>query len=193
VEAVWGEAFLSLGVGIGLAAAAGLRVFLPLLLLGTAARLEWLPLVEGFEWLASGPGLTALSVATVLEVGAYYIPWLDNLLDAAAGPLAIMTGVLATAAVATELPPPLRWAMAVVAGGGTAGAVQAMTSLARLKSTAFTAGLGNPVLATLELFGAFVTSIVALVLPIAAVIFVVAFFVLIRRASRRFRRQTTEL
>jgi hypothetical protein len=193
VETVWGEAFLSLGVGIGLAAAAGLRVFLPLLLLGTAARLEWLPLVEGFEWLASGPGLTALSVATVLEVGAYYIPWLDNLLDAAAGPLAIMTGVVATAAVATELPPPLRWAMAVVAGGGTAGAVQAMTSLARLKSTAFTAGLGNPVLATLELFGAFVTSIVAIVLPIAAVIFVVAFFVLIRRASRRFRRQATQL
>jgi hypothetical protein len=193
LEPVWGEALLSLGVGVGLAAAAGLRVFLPLLLLGTAARLGWLPLVDGFDWLASGPGLSALGVATILEIGAYYIPWIDNLLDAAAAPLAVMTGVVATAAVATELPPQLRWAMAIVAGGGTAGAVQALTSLARLKSTALTAGLGNPVLATLELAGSLVTSVVAIVLPIAAVLMVVAFFFLVRRARRGFRRGTSAI
>jgi hypothetical protein len=181
MDPLWSDTALSLGIGVGLAAAAGLRVFLPLFLLGVAARLGWLPLVEGFDWLASGPGLSALGVATVLEIGAYYIPWIDNLLDAAAAPLAVMTGILATAAVTTDLPPSLRWAMAIVAGGGTAGAVQTLTSLARLKSTALTAGLGNPVLATLELFGSLVTSIVAIVLPIVALFMIVGFFLLIRR------------
>jgi uncharacterized protein DUF4126 len=180
----WGEAVLSVGVGLGLAAAAGLRVFLPLLMLGAAARLGWLPLVDGFDWLASTSGLTALGVASILEIGAYYIPWIDNLLDAVASPLAILTGVLATAAVTTDLPPPLRWALAIVAGGGTAGAVQAVTSLTRLKSTALTAGLGNPVLATLELVGSFLTSIVAIVLPLVAIVLVIAFFLLVRRAAR---------
>ena len=71
MESVWLEALLSLGVGVGLAAAAGLRVFLPLLLLGSAARLGWIPLTDGFGWLASGAGLSALGVATVLEIGAY--------------------------------------------------------------------------------------------------------------------------
>jgi hypothetical protein len=180
----WGEALLSVGVGLGLAAAAGLRVFLPLLVLGAGARLGWVPLADGFDWLASTGGLTALGVATILEVGAYYVPWVDNLLDAVAAPLAVLTGVLATAAVTTDLPPPLRWALAIVAGGGTAGAVQAVTSLARLKSTAVTAGLGNPVLATLELLGSFITSVVAIVLPAVALILVIGFFLLIRRVAR---------
>ncbi|HVH28588.1 MAG TPA: DUF4126 domain-containing protein [Vicinamibacterales bacterium] len=180
----WGEAVLSVGVGLGLAAAAGLRVFLPLLMLGAAARLGWVPLVEGFDWLSSTSGLTALGVATILEVGAYYVPWIDNLLDTVAAPLAVLTGVLATAAVTTDLPPPLRWALAVVAGGGTAGAVQAVTSLARLKSSALTAGLGNPLLATLELAGSFLTSLVAIVLPVVAIGLVIAFFLLIRRVAR---------
>jgi hypothetical protein len=180
----WGEAVLSVGVGLGLAAAAGLRVFLPLLMLGAAARLGWVPLVEGFDWLSSTSGLTALGVATILEVGAYYVPWIDNLLDAVAAPLAVLTGVVATAAVTTDLPPPLRWALAIVAGGGTAGAVQAVTSLARLKSSALTAGLGNPLLATLELAGSFLTSLVAIVLPVVAIVLVIAFFLLIRRVAR---------
>jgi hypothetical protein len=180
----WGEAVLSVGVGLGLAAAAGLRVFLPLLMLGAAARLGWVPLVDGFDWLSSTSGLTTLGVATIFEIGAYYVPWVDNLLDAVAAPLAMVTGVLATAAVTTDLPPPLRWALAIVAGGGTAGAVQAVTSLARLKSTAVTAGLGNPVLATLELIGSFITSVLAIVLPAVALILVIGFFLLIRRVAR---------
>jgi hypothetical protein len=184
MDPTWAETVLSIGVGLGLAAAAGLRVFLPLLMLGAAARLGWVPVADGFDWLASTSGLTALGVATTLEIGAYYIPWVDNLLDAIAAPLAVLTGVLATAAVTTDLPPPLRWALAVVAGGGTAGAVQAATSLARLKSTALTAGLGNPLIATLELVGSFLTSIVAIVLPLVAIILVVAFFLLIRRIAR---------
>lgn len=190
MEPVWVEAVLSVAVGLGLAAAAGLRVFVPLLVLGGAARLGWLPLANGFEWLASGSGLATLSVATILEIAAYYIPWVDNLLDLVAGPLAVMAGIFATAAVTTELPPALRWSAAIIAGGGTAAAVQGVTSLTRLKSSAITAGAANPLLATLELVGSLTTAIVAVVLPALAIFLVVGLLLLARRASRRlFRRE----
>jgi hypothetical protein len=189
MDPVWTEALLSLGVGLALAAAAGLRVFVPLLVLGGAARLGWLPLANGFEWLASGPGLGTLGVATVLEIAAYYIPWVDNLLDVVAGPLAVMAGILATAAVMTDLPVPLRWTVSILAGGGTAAAVQGLTSLTRLKSTATTAGAANPVLATFELLGSLTTSIVAVALPIVAIFIAVGLVWVAYRIGRGlFRR-----
>jgi hypothetical protein len=185
MDAIWVQTAVSVGVGISLAAAAGLRVFLPLLALGCAARFGALPLVDNLDWIASWPGLATLGVATAVEIGAYYVPWLDNALDLIAGPLAVAAGVLAMAAVTTELPPAVRWTLAIVAGGGTAGAVQGLTSIGRLKSTALTAGLGNPVLATVELVGALVLSIAALVAPVIAVVLVVALLVAIGRLGRR--------
>lgn len=190
MDVTWADAFLSIAVGISLAAAAGLRVFVPLLVLGGAARFGGLPLSSGFDWLASTQGLGALSVAVVLEIGAYYVPWVDNLLDTVAGPLAVISGALAVAAVTTELPPQVRWALAVVGGGGAAGVVQGLTSFARLKSTAVTGGVANPILATLELFGSFAISIIAIVLPLLAIVIVASFVVLIRAvAARLFRRK----
>jgi hypothetical protein len=173
MDITWTEVVLSLGIGVGLAAASGMRVFLPLLLLGAAARMEWLPLSGGFDWLASWPALAALAVAALLEIGAYYVPVIDNFLDVLAGPLAVVAGVVATAAVITDLPPIVRWSLAIVAGGGTAGIVQTVSSIVRLKSTTFTAGLGNFIVATLELAGSVVVSIIAILAPIIA-IFVVS-------------------
>ena len=182
----WTDAFLSLGVGLGLAAAVGLRVFVPLLMLGLAARYGGLPLSDGFAWVASGPALAAFAVATLLEVMAYYVPWLDNALDIVAGPMAIAAGILVTAAVGTDFPPMVRWATALIAGGGTAAAVQGLTSLARLKSTATTAGTANPILATFELFGSIITSFVAIVLPVLAIVVVLAIILLVSRIARKF-------
>jgi hypothetical protein len=192
MDTVWIQAILSLGVGLGLAAATGLRIFLPLLLLGAASRMGLVPLSEGFAWLASDVGLGTLGVATVLEIGAYYFPWLDHLLDVIAGPAAVLAGIVVTAAVTTELPPALRWAAAIIAGGGTAGAVQGLTTLARLKSTATTGGLANPVLATIEWIGSLVTSFVAIFLPAVAILLVALVFVAVLRIGRRvFRRRPT--
>jgi hypothetical protein len=188
IELAWTDALLSLGVGIGLAAAAGLRVFLPLLVLGIAARAGWVPLGGEFAWLTSEPGLVALGIATLIEVGGYYSPIVDNLLDVIAGPLAIMAGILLTAAVTADLPPAVRWASAVVAGGGTAGIVQALTSLTRLQSTATTGGLANPLLATFELAGSFIAAVLAILVPLAAILLVAIAVVLIRRVGRRLRR-----
>src|SRR5687767_2505613 len=124
MDITWTEAILSLGIGVGLAAATGMRVFVPLLVLGVTARMEWLPLSDGFQWLSSWPAIVALAIAAVVEVGAYYVPLIDNLLDLLAGPMAVIAGIVATAAVTTDLPPLVRWSVAIVAGGGTAGVVQ---------------------------------------------------------------------
>lgn len=182
-------AVMSIAVGMGLAAAAGFRVFVPLLLLGIAARLGWIGLGDDAQWVASGFALTALGAATIIEIGAYYVPWLDNLLDTIAGPLAVAAGILLTAAVTADLPPAVRWSAAIIAGGGTAGAIQGLTTAARLKSTAFTGGLGNPVLATIEWVAALVTAFVVILLPVIAVAIAAGMvFVTMRLGWRLLRR-----
>jgi hypothetical protein len=118
------DALIAILAGLALSAATGFRVFVPLLFAGSAARLGYLELTPDMAWLGSDTALVALATATVLEVSAYYVPWLDNLLDTVATPTAVVAGVIAWAAVTPELSPLLRWTLAVVAGGGAAGVVQ---------------------------------------------------------------------
>ena len=184
------ELLLSLGVGLGLAAACGFRVFLPLLALGAAARADLVPLASGFQWLSTTPALGALTVATALEIGAYYVPWLDHLLDVAATPAAVAAGALASASVLTELPPLLQWSVALVGGGTAAGIVQGATSLLRLGSTATTGGLGNPVVATFEWMTAALVAVLAIALPVLALLLLGAIVLGIYRLARRaFRKR----
>jgi len=184
------DTLVSIGVGLGLAAAAGFRVFVPLLVLSVAARTGYVPLSSGFEWIASTPALLAFGSATVLEIGAYYVPWLDNLLDALAAPAAIVAGVIASASVMTDLPPVLKWSVALIGGGAAAGVVHTSTSLLRLKSTATTAGLANPIVATTELIGSVATSVLAIVLPLLALLLIALVLFVIYRVSRRLLRRT---
>jgi hypothetical protein len=179
---------LSIALGIGLAAAVGLRVFLPVLVVSIAAYTGHLNLSSGFAWLASLPALAMLSVAALLEILAYYIPGLDNLLDTIATPAALIAGTLLAAAVITDLPPTVRWATAVIAGGGAAGLTQGFTALLRAKSTLTTAGLGNPLIATGELGGALLLSLLALAAPLLAVALVALFCWLALRMTRRLLR-----
>jgi hypothetical protein len=167
------DLLIGVSVGLALSAAAGFRVFVPLLVTGLAARLGHLELTADMAWLGSDGALVALATATVVEVAAYYVPWLDNALDTVATPAAIVAGVVAWAAVTPELAPLLRWTLAVIAGGGAAGLVQAGTALLRLQSTSVTAGLGNPVVATGELMGSLALSVLGLLVPLLAVVLVV--------------------
>ena len=183
------DALVGVLAGLALSAAVGFRVFVPLLLAGSAARLGLLELTRDMAWLGSDAALVALATATVLEVSAYYVPWLDNLLDMVATPTAVVAGVIAWAAVTPELSPLLRWTLAVVAGGGAAGLVQSGTTLLRLHSSAFTAGLGNPVVATGELAGSVSLSVLAVVAPVLGAMLVVLMLVglggFYRRATSR--------
>src|SRR5207237_6409471 len=125
------ETLLSVCLGIGLSAACGFRVFVPLLVMSIAALSGHLTLAHGFEWIGTYPALIAFAVATCLEVGGYYIPWLDNLLDTIASPAAIIAGTIITASLITDVSPFLKWTLAIIAGGGAAGTVQGTTVVAR--------------------------------------------------------------
>lgn len=176
---------ISVAIGLGLAAACGFRVFTPLLIAGLAAHWGRLPLASGFDWLASTPALLAFGTATVLEIGAYYLPWLDHALDLLATPAAVVAGMVAAASVVTDLPPLIKWTVTIIGGGGLAGAIQASSVLLRLKSTALTGGAGNPVVATLELVGAVVTAVLAVVLPLLAIGLILTLTLVALRRRRR--------
>jgi hypothetical protein len=136
--------------------------------LGIAARTGHLTLGPSFTWLTSTPALVALALATVLEIGGYYIPWLDHLLDLIATPAAVVAGAVMTASVVTGLDPTTRWILALIAGGGIAATVQALTVGVRKLSLVTTGGIGNPVVATGELIGSIALSVVAIALPLLA-------------------------
>lgn len=163
--------FVPVALGISLAAATGFRVFLPLLVMGLGAREGLLPISSGFDWVASGPALLMLAVAATAEIAAYYVPVVDNALDSLAAPAAVGAGILATAAVlgpGFDANPMLKWSLAIIAGGGAAAVTQSATTLLRGKSTVLTAGVGNHAIATGELTGALLLSVLAVVLPYVA-------------------------
>lgn len=162
------EFLIPVALGVGLAAATGFRVFAPLLVLGLAARAGYVPVGDGFAWVATTPALVMLAIAALLEVAAYYVPGLDNLLDSIATPAAVIAGISVAAAVMVDLPPMLKWVLAIIAGGGAAAATQGATTLLRGGSTAMTVGLGNPVIATGEILGAVGLSLLAIAAPLLA-------------------------
>ena len=171
------EFVLAVCLGIGLSAACGFRVFVPLLGVNLAVQAGHLNLAEGFDWIGSPVACAVFATATVLEIGAYYVPWIDNLLDSIATPAAVVAGTVITAALVKDMSPMLQWTLAAIAGGGTAAVVQTGTVALRGASSATTAGLGNFVVSTGELGLSSVTTVLAMLLPITiaiAVIFGVA-------------------
>jgi Domain of unknown function (DUF4126) len=176
---------LSIILGIALAAATGFRVFLPLLIVGAAAYTGHLSLGDNFAWLGTPSALIMLGVAALVEILAYYIPVVDNLLDTLAIPAAAVAGTIVSAAVMTDVPPMVKWTAAIIAGGGIAGLTQGVSGLVRGHSTVLTGGLGNPVIATAELGGALLMTFLALAAPVAAVALIVVFLWLMLRLLRQ--------
>lgn len=164
------ELFLSISVGLGLAAACGFRIFVPLLLVGAASHTGHLELADQFLWIASTPAMIGFGVATLLEVGAYYIPFLDNLLDTLAGPSAVVAGTIVTASQVAAMDPWMTWTIAIIGGGGAAGVVQGATTFARGISSMATGGFGNPIISTLEAGASVVMTFLAVMAPLVAVV-----------------------
>jgi hypothetical protein len=178
-------AFISVALGIGLAAATGFRVFLPLLIAGIAAHTGHLPLNDGFAWLAGTPALITLGTAAVFETLAYYIPGVDHALDVVASPATVAAGAVASAAVMTNVPPAVMWPVAIIAGGGIAGLTKGSTALLRAKSGLMTGGLANPVVSTMETVGATGLSIFAIVVPLVCLVAVIALLAwVVRKAGK---------
>ena len=185
------DSLLSLGVGIGLAAACGFRVFVPLLVMSAAAYTGHLDLSSGFHWIGTLPALVAFASATVLEIAAYYIPWVDNILDTIAGPAAVVAGTVVTASALTDVDPFLKWSLAIIGGGGVAGIVSGATAVMRGASTVTTGGLANPLFSTIEAAVSFAVAALAIVLPLVAlgVVFFAVYFLAKKLFGRPPRRQ----
>lgn len=169
------ETILGLAVGIGLSAACGFRVFVPLLGMSLAAHTGYVTLSPGFAWLGTQEALIAFGTATVVEIAAYYIPWVDNTLDALMTPLSVVAGTLLTASLLGDLSPLFKWLLAIIAGGGVSAIVQGGTVALRAGSTSATGGLANVVVSTIELIGSIIVTILAILLPLlglAAVIWI---------------------
>jgi hypothetical protein len=180
--------FLPIALGVSLAAATGFRVFLPLLMTGIAMRLGYAPQGETFAWAASTPALIMFTVAAITEVAAYYLPGIDNLLDTVATPAATLAGIGVAAAMMTDLPPMLKWTLAIVAGGGAATMTQSATAVLRGHSTVLTAGLANPAIATAEILGAIAVSLLAIFAPWVALVVALMFLWIVWRSWQAFRR-----
>lgn len=166
------EHALSISLGLGLAAAAGFRIFVPLMVMSIAAYTGHLELGQGFGWIGTLPALVALSTATVIEIGAYYIPWVDNLLDSVSGPSAVVAGSVIAASTFTEMDPLLKWSLAIIGGGGLAAIVKGTTTLARGASTAMTGGLANWMLSSVEAGASLLLSMFAILLPLVTMVVV---------------------
>jgi hypothetical protein len=167
------DTFFGLMIGIGLSAACGFRVFIPLLGMSIAVHTGHLSLSPGFDWIGSWPALIAFGTATVLELGAYFIPWVDHLMDAVMTPAAVVAGTILTAAMALDVSPFFKWSLAAIAGGGVASLVQVGTLAMRATSSGTTGGLGNPVVSTGELIASIAMTILALLAPIVCAVLVI--------------------
>jgi Domain of unknown function (DUF4126) len=183
------ETILSVFLGIGLASASGFRVFLPLFALSLASYFKVWELNESWLWIGSIPALVTLGIATFSEIFAYYIPFVDNLLDTIAAPLAAIAGTVVMASTVVDISPMMTWALALIAGGGTATAMQGMTTVTRLASSVKTAGIGNPVVATAETGTAIGMSALSIFMPIVAIVIVVIVFVLVFWLIRKFKKK----
>lgn len=183
------EIIIALCLGITLSAACGFRVFIPPLAMSLAAIYGHFPLSSGFEWLGSTEAAIALVIATILEIAAYYIPLVDNLLDTVQVPIAVGVGTVITAATLGHTDPVLQWTLAAIAGGGTAGIMGSLASLTRLASTGVTGGLGNFIVATIEAVCSISLSILGLTFPLwtAAIILTVLIIAIIKILTNLLR------
>lgn len=181
---------ISFFLGIGLAASAGFRVFLPLFALSLAARFTGFDLNENWAWVGSNAALITLGIATLFEILSYYIPWVDNILDTIAVPLAGIAGTLLMALsmgdINSEI---LQWGLAIIAGGGTAAAIKGTAASGRLASTVTTAGTGNFIISTTETAAASVLSLTSIFLPIIGFILALVVIYYIYKAWKFLRKK----
>ncbi|MHA7057071.1 DUF4126 domain-containing protein [Aquimarina sp. M1] len=179
------ETILSICLGVGLAASVGFRVFLPLLAMSLAGHYNIIPLNDNWQWVGSNTALIVLLAATLIEILAYYIPWFDNLLDTIAIPLAAIAGTAVMVSTAANLSPVVTWALAIIAGGGTAATVKSTMSASRLTSTATTGGLANPVISTAETGTATIMSVLSIFLPLLAIVVLIILFFGLRKVYKK--------
>jgi len=176
-------------LGLGLAAACGFRAFLPPLIIGIFSREDLITLSDSWQWLSSNWAIALFATAALFEICAYFLPWLDNLLDIIATPSAITAGTILTCASLDGINPSLQWILALMTGVGLTGSVQLSSVLIRGLSTATTGGIGNPIVNFIEILMSIILTILAILIPILAIALIGIMFLLMRELIKRLRRK----
>ncbi len=184
------DTIISIFLGIGLAASVGFRVFLPLFALSLAAYLGAWELNDNWQWIGSLAALITLGVATIIEIFAYFIPWVDNALDSIAIPLAGIAGTAVMVSTVADLDPVVTWSLAIIAGGGTATAIKGANAAGRMTSTVTTGGVANPIVSTIETGTAVAVSTASILVPPIAAILVIIILIFIFTIYRKLRPKT---
>jgi len=183
------QIILQVFLGTALAAVCGYRIFVPLLVMGIAGLAGYMQFAEGFQWISSYPAVIIFGVATILEIAAYFIPHVDNFLNAISLPAGVVAGVIVAASVITDMDPMFKWTLAIIAGGGAATLTALLSSGVHQGSTAVSAGFANPVVSTVESVGTVAASVLSIAVPVLSVVFVLVLvivsFVIFRILKRR--------
>ena len=155
-------------LGLGLAASSGLRAFLPLLMLSMAAH--WnvfnIELTGPFAWLGSPLALSALGIATIIEIAGDKIPLVDHALDSFGTVIRPLAGTLAAAAVLNNHDPVTAALLGLVIGAPIALGIHGAKAGTRGVSSATTLGVANPIVSIVEDVTAFLVSLLALLAPL---------------------------
>lgn len=182
------ETILSFLLGIGLSAAVGFRVFVPMLLVSLASMAGWITLSPGFQWMGTPVAALVFAVATLIELLGFLVPWVSNALDSIATPAATIAGVIMMAAVLTDIHPIARWVLAIIAGGGVALTVQGATVVTRAAAAGATGGAANPIVGLVEAIGALVVTITTIVIPaLMGILILIVVLLLLRIVIPKFR------
>ncbi|MEM6448822.1 MAG: DUF4126 domain-containing protein [Cyanobacteria bacterium P01_D01_bin.105] len=178
---------ISICIGIGLSTATGFRILVPFACLSAAAVYGNIALPTELAWLNAYPVLIGLILGTLLEIAAYYVPWVNDALDTVELPAAIISGTYLTGAFAADLPTLMQWSLALVAGGGIAGAINSMTGMTRLATNTATGGTATPVTSSLEWMSALMLAMLSLTLPLLALTLIIILLVFASRRRPRKR------
>jgi len=186
------EAISGLSAAFGLAGSAGLNAYIPLLMVALAARLPLdnplIKLQAPYDLLGSWWAIGLIAVLLVIEIVADKIPAVDTVNDGIQTFIRPAAGAIlfaGSANVITDVHPIL----ALGAGLLVAGGVHATKTAARPIVTVSTAGVGNPIVSTLEDITAFVVSFLAILLPIIAAILLFTLLIIVFTMVRRWRRR----
>lgn len=183
------EILIAICLGIGLSASCGFRVFVPLLVTSLASYFNWIKVGENFEWMSSLPAIISFGTASVVEIGAYYIPVIDHILDVITTPLSLVAGALLATNFLPLHDPLIKWTAGIIVGGGGAGAIQLGSVFTRLLSGKTTLTAANPLVATGENTAAIGSSVLTIIIPLITAVILLLFIVWILRKLYKNRKR----
>jgi uncharacterized membrane protein len=186
---------LALLLGLGLSASTGLNTFLPLLLLGAAAKfgIADISLGDKFSWLSSDVALIVLIIASIVEIVADKFPAVDHFLDSIGTFARPIAGAVAAASVLTDVEPTTAAIVGLIIGGPTSFGFHTLKAGTRVASTATTFGCANPVISLLEDVLSIGLSVLAIFAPFVVPVALLLIFWMLWTIVKKIRGRNTAL